>query len=159
MPRSAPTPTPTKRRIHLIDIENLLGGNVTDPRTRDLLTTYHGTGLIASADLVIVAGAKRAAAEWFFAPPHNWRRIITANRPDAADHALIEAGQAYAYSPSTHLLIGSGDHSFIPVAMRARAAGAHIHGLICEGKLAHALRVLCDQITTITLPDRRWPAE
>ena len=152
MSRSAPPPT--RRRIHLVDIENLLGGNVTDRRTRDLVARYHSTGLIGTADLVIVAGAHRAAARWAFAAPQGWRRIITADRPDAADDALVRAGQAFAYSPTTHLVIGSGDHYFIPVAATARAAGAQIHGLICEGKLAHGLAVLCDQITQITLQIR-----
>ncbi len=64
MPRTAPTPT--RRCIHLVDIENLLGGWVTDQRTRHLVARYHSTGLIGSADLVIVAGAHRAAARWAF---------------------------------------------------------------------------------------------
>ena len=93
MPRTAPTPT--RRCIHLVDIENLLGGWVTDQRTRHLVARYHSTGLIGSADLVIVAGAHRAAARWAFAAPQGWRRIITADRPDAADDALVKAGQAY----------------------------------------------------------------
>ncbi|HSU36210.1 MAG TPA: hypothetical protein VLJ88_11170 [Propionibacteriaceae bacterium] len=155
MPRSAPVST--RRCIHLVDIENLLGGWVTDQRTRHLVARYHGTGLIGSADLVIVAGAHRAAARWAFAAPQGWRRIITADEPDAADDALVKAGQAYAFSPTTHLVIGSGDHYFVPVAETARAAGAQIHGLIGEGQLAPRLAVLFDAITQIALRIRPRP--
>ena len=156
MPRTAPTPS--RRCIHLVDIENLLGGWVTDQRTRHLVARYHSTGLIGSADLVIVAGAHRAAARWAFAAPQGWRRIITADRPDAADDALVKAGQAYAFSPTTHLVIGSGDHYFIPVAEKARAAGAQIHGLIGEGQVAPRVAVLFDATTQIGVRIRRRPA-
>lgn len=149
MPRSAPTLPPTRRCIHLVDIENLLGGWVTDDRTADVVARYHRTGAIGSSDLVIVAGAQGAAKRWAFIAPWGWRRIFTADRPDSADDALVEAGQVFAFSPTTHLVIGSGDHRFVPVATKARESGAQIHGVIGEGRLARRLAVLCDRITHI----------
>jgi hypothetical protein len=152
MHRTANTATCPTRCVHLIDIENLLGGYLTCQRAEHLISAYCSTGLVGSRDLVVIAGARRGARHWLFAPPSGWRRIITSDAPEAADLALIDAVSHISFSATTHLAIASGDHRFLPLAARARSGGALVFQLIGEGKPALAYASRCDH----TVDLRTW---
>ena len=62
--------------------------------------------------------ARRAAHRWVFDTPANWRKIICGNTVDAADEALIEAGNAVW--DLSGLVIGSGDGAFTDLVTSAQ---------------------------------------
>lgn len=117
----------TSRTLHLVDLENLAGS----PRmsTHDAIETLH-TYLAAAqwqpGDLVYVAMNPHLAGQIAFdvAVPCN---MHCAHGRDGADLALLaHAAPEFVARRATRLVIGSGDHIFVPRATGARDLGVDV---------------------------------
>lgn len=145
--RSAPAPylfdsrtiTPTGgrhrtgrgRAFHAIDLENQLMGNVRADRVRAWWSTYQRTIGVRWDDHLYVALAQRNTPAFLDLPGTGIKRLIGANGPDGADHALIDAIDAqWIAQRYTHFYLVSDDKIFTTIAREVHTAGVrviHVH--------------------------------
>src|SRR4051812_22281292 len=88
-PLTLSVPMLTSRALHLVDVENLLGGPwFTVGEVTAISLAYARTAGVAAGDLVVVASSHHTAlAVWF-----GWgdaRRLVRSG-PDGADLALLD---------------------------------------------------------------------
>jgi hypothetical protein len=112
------------RRLHLIDIENLVG----DPRpslgqVRQVHSLYEACLVFGAMDQVEVAASSHQTLEnAAFGWPHVHYRAWYG--PDGADLALVDVLRNEDVARRfTHVVIGSGDHLFAEDAARLAARG------------------------------------
>jgi NYN domain len=113
------------RDLHLVDVENLCDGQVTEAACAAFSAAYHSRRLVGPADLVTVGGTPASIKHTFALGP-SWRRVVgRSGCTDAADLALLDAMPSSARLPTfRRLVIVSRDHIFTEAAQRA-----HAHGL------------------------------
>ncbi len=144
------------RTVHIIDIENELGGSIV---TADQVSTWwrvyrdHAVG-VRSDDQVIVATGHRAAATVWFALPQTGIQRRVRGGIDGADHALIESVDIpHLASRYERLVIASGDNIFTDLALRARARGMRVHQVVGKGTSSRTLTAACPTRTRIRTQD------
>lgn len=114
------------RSLHLVDADNLIG----DPRTTDLaliravLYAYRAAAGFVVGDLVTVATGTNGAH--VLAVELAWPEVAHRRRrgPDGADRVLVdEATWAAQRRRFARVVVGSGDHIFLPAVELLLAAG------------------------------------
>lgn len=135
--------------IHVIDLENLLGGGgATLDEAAALWSLYRQQGPgVAPADLVIIA-ASVAVAEKFAEvfTDHDVRWAVGSNGPDGADHAILRTFNARRHSVKYGVLyIGSGDHIYAAMILTAKKFDMKVRIVVTEladkkPRLSHALK-------------------
>lgn len=134
------------RTLNLIDLENLLGGEVQAPRVREVWSQFVNVADTRFDDHSTVAVSGRHAAAAFFALPTGIRRVIGANRPDGADLALIDSVEiAWVAAHFGQVVIGSGDHIFAPMARQFRDAGLSVIQVLGAGACSAELYRQCTE--------------
>ena len=114
------------RRLHLVDIENLVGDPLPSlSQVRRALGLYTGCLAFGAMDQVEVASSHltllNAALGW----PHARYRVRSG--PDGADLALLDVLRHENIAQRfTHVAIGSGDHLFAEEAARLAAQGVWV---------------------------------
>lgn len=105
------------RRLHVIDVENLLGtGRPLPAELAWCERTYRSLGIVGPHDLVVVASNPSIGLDvgrcWLS------RRLVVGHGPDGADHALLRVlTQERIDRCFTHVVLASGDGIFAdPVA-------------------------------------------
>jgi len=135
---------PSQRTLHLLDIENLLGGRVTAARVKVMFALYCETAEVDVADLVVAACSHRFASKVLFALPAQVRVVIGADVPDGADLALLDAVDAQSQAARfARVVVGSGDHAFAPLAQEFVVAGCPADMVTGSGFTARRLRMVC----------------
>lgn len=119
--------------LHLIDIENLCGGWVSDKSCAEVWDHYlHQVG-VSPEDQIIVAASVRHAAPAFFTLPPTARRLLVSNAPDAADRALLDSVRLdRVITLHRSVVIASGDGAFAPLAQRLRAVGLRVTQVVTD---------------------------
>ena len=139
------------RTLHLLDIENLAGGRVTIERCRRIWDEYVTVVGVRPNDQIVSAVAGRNAAAAAFGLPTRLRRVIGRDVKDGADRALMEAIDiGHVASRFEHVVIGSGDHFFVPAARQLRLLGCDVSLALGAAKVAAALYLCCR--SSFTLP-------
>lgn len=134
------------RTINLVDLENLVGGDVNNELVRRTWSEFVGVTDTRYDDHSTVAVSKRHAATAFFALPSAIRRVIGANRPDGADIALLESVDTdWAAANFGQVVIASGDHIFAPLAQQFRDAGLRVMQVIGAGRCSAELYGACTE--------------
>ena len=131
-------PCMTVRSLHLVDLENLAG----DPRAseRDALAAYVDYLRAADwrADDVVYLAVNPGLAErigWASVVPC---RLHCARGTDGADLALLaHAAPEFVARRFERLVVGSGDHIFVPRAMAARDLGVEVTVVSRPASLSH----------------------
>lgn len=145
---------PRGRSIHLIDVENLLGG--TDFAELEVIQLMAEFGYLVdrrSFDHVVIASCHRAApATWFGCPEA--RRLVRSG-PDGADRALIDVIErenlAVRYD---RIVIGSGDGIFAEPAAVLQARGASVTVVAPPSGLSLKLKLAVRDIRIINIKGR-----
>ena len=144
--------------MHLIDIENLCGGaGVSGEQARATIDQYLALARWQSGDLVVIAAHPSLGRQIAWDPPVEWR-LHTAYGTDGADLALLtHAAPEFVARRVQRLVIGSGDHAFIPRARAARDLGVGVMivsraDALCRGWVRHGFPVahLRDAVTAPT---------
>lgn len=122
-------------RLHLLDIENMVAGDVSADRCaawwEDYVTTMGG---VWDRDQITIAAAWRHAAAAFFAVPATARRIGVTSAADAADLALLDSVDVERVAQHhDEVIIASGDHIFAPLARALRAADVRVVQVVAPG--------------------------
>lgn len=124
---AAPMPS---RRLHVIDVENLLNGAVNDIASAERLwEVYRRQAPAVFPTDVVVVSAGRTAAHLlrgvFIGKNVKW--VIGQTCRNGADRALINAvNVAWAAKNFNEIIIASGDGAFAPLAERAKRASLRI---------------------------------
>ena len=134
------------RTIHLLDVENLLGGPVFTAAQVSLLEhAYASIAGVRDSDQFILATSHFAAEPTWFGWGRPCRRLVRSG-VDGADLALIdvmtEEGLADRFA---HVMLGSGDGIFAEPCARLQSMGSQLtvvsrERLALSRKLAFAVR-------------------
>jgi hypothetical protein len=120
------TKTLVSRSVHLIDVENLLGGvDFTEMDVTGLISRYSGVAPKAPLDHLVVASSHRAApAVWFGWPEA--RRLVQSG-PNGADLALLRVIEHERLAARyDRVVIGSGDGIFAEPAAALQELGVKV---------------------------------
>ncbi len=114
------------RRLHLIDIENLVGAPLPSlGQVRETLGLYTGRLAFDAMDQVEVASSHLALLNAALGWPNAHYRIQSG--PDGADLALLDVlRHENVDGRFTHVAIGSGDHLFAEDVARLAAHGVWV---------------------------------
>lgn len=142
-----------ERVLHLVDVENLLGGpNFTPERAAWVHRAYAATAPNGRVNQVIVATSHRAAPSTWFAWPESARRLVRSG-PDGADDALLHVLAAESVERRfDHVVIGSGDHIFAFRARRLQNDGRQVSVVAVRGSLSNQLRLAVADIRFLDAP-------
>jgi hypothetical protein len=142
------------RVLHLVDVENLVGGaDFTPAEAAAARDAYAAAAPLGAADQVILATSHRCAATTWFVWPASARRLVRSG-PDGADLALLEVlGVERVEQRFDRVVIGSGDGIFAFPAARLQAAGCHVIVVTRPDALSRQLRLAVRDIRWIeTVP-------
>lgn len=130
------------RRLHVIDIENLLGGGtMTAARLRAWSDAYLGLGVFRCGDHVTIGVDVTGAAEVKFALGS--ARVVIGRGRDGADRALLGVLREEV-DPVEHyagLVLASGDGAFAEDVARLRDRGFEVTVVSRPHCLSSRLRV------------------
>jgi hypothetical protein len=132
-------PAPTSRSLHLVDIENLMGGPAfTVEDAADLVGEYAPVAELGPKDLTVVASSHYAAyAAWFGWP--NARRLVKSGR-DGADLALADVMlNEDICRRFERVVVGSGDGIFAHPSAWLQANGCSVTVVCRPGSLSREL--------------------
>ena len=114
---------PAGRTLHVIDIENLVGGSGAGASAvAPVLSAYRSAAAVRDGDHALIAAGPTLAVAAGLAWPGAQLRF--GHGIDGADDALLAAVEpAFAADHYDRVVIASGDHAFLPLvaALRARA--------------------------------------
>ena len=134
------------RRLHLVDIENLVGGPLPSlSQVREARGLYTNCLPFGAMDQVEVASSHltllNAALGW----PHAHHRVRSG--PDGADLALLDVLRHENVSRRfTHVAIGSGDHLFAEEAAHLAAQGIWVTVVSRQRSLSPALELAACEV-------------
>lgn len=141
------------RRLHLLDIENLVGGShAGEEAVVAAYSSYDGIVGPGPADqLVIACGPTLAPRAWFAAPRR--ARLLLGRGLDGADRALRAAAPVrFVAEHYSGVVIGSGDGGFAAYARSLRAAGCAVEIVLGRGAPARALLAAADRVSSLSSP-------
>jgi hypothetical protein len=129
------------RSLHLVDVENLVGG--TTFREVDVAVTaaaYKPVATMGPSDLVVVASSHFTAPQTWF----GWgsaRRLVRSG-PDGADLALIEVIETESVATRfSRVVVASGDKIFAEAAAWLQAQGVNVTVVTRADALSNRLRL------------------
>jgi NYN domain len=143
------------RALHLIDVENLLGGPNFDRRQAAWgRAAYLATAPDAIVNQLVISSSHRAAPAAWFAWPYSTRRLVRSG-PDGADLALLDLlSVEQVHTRYDRVVIGSGDGIFALPAAKLQAAGCAVTVVTRGESLARELRLAVRDIRFLGSPPR-----
>jgi hypothetical protein len=150
---------PGVRSLHLVDVENLLGGANFDEREAAAAAAAYGpVADLGETDLVVVASSHHAAsATWF-----GWRnaRRVVQSGPDGADRALIKIIETENIPARfERVVIASGDQIFAEPAARLQTLGVTVTVVSRPESLSRHLRFAVRDVRYLRLLPNLGPIE
>lgn len=148
---ATPYPEARLRSLHLVDVENLLGGtNFGEADVALAAAAYGPVAGLAATDLVVVSSSHHTArAAWF-----GWgeaRRIVRSG-VSGADLALIEVIETENVAVRfDRIVIGSGDGNFAVSAAKLQAAGIAVTVVSRPAFLSRQLRLAVRDVRHLDL--------
>jgi hypothetical protein len=146
------TPLPAGRSLHLVDVENLLGGTAfAEHDVAALACAYRRSAAIGPSDPVIVASSHHTApAVWF-----GWgdaRRLVRSGS-DGADLALLDVIEHENVAARfQRIVIGSGDGIFAFPAAALQRAGVAVTVVSQPEFLSNRLRLAARDVRFLAPP-------
>jgi NYN domain len=140
------------RALHVVDIENLVGAAIpTLDRVCEVQYQYLACLGFGGDDQVVLAtshlGLLNAGLGW----PH--ARHLVRSGKDGADLELIDVLEHENVAARfRHVVIGSGDGGFSPVAANLAARGLHITVVSRWGSLAQTLASIAEEVIYLDDP-------
>jgi len=144
---------PRGRSLHLIDIENLMGGPFEGTAAlKAALSTYLRAVGPGELDLYLIACNPALAFTAKVALPG--AQLLMRGGPNGADFALIDWASDVLWLAARHdrIVIGSGDGIFETVAYAYRALGLEVDVVAREGSISRRLATSSTRVTQIANP-------
>lgn len=131
------------RALHLIDLENLVGGpSVSDTTIKGVWSAYYGGVPKTASDQLLVGSSRFFARRIWWTLPEGIQRRVRDGQDGGELAILAEVDLDHLVERFGRLVIASGDGRFAELAAAARSRGVHVH-----------------QVTGIGLPSRALMAE
>ncbi|OUS97277.1 NYN domain-containing protein [Rhodococcus sp. NCIMB 12038] len=157
IPRTGRHRSVRPRTLHLIDLENLVDGQVTTQTCTAAWEEYRRCLDVRWDDHVLVAVSEKNALTAFLALPGTVQKVVGHNRPDGADHALVDAVPlGWAQARFQQVVIASGDHFFTSLAENLTTAGMLVVQAIGGGWTSAELYRACPSQYYLTDLQRRF---
>lgn len=140
--------TPTKRTLHLIDLENLCGcATCTSAMTADIHRVYMQKVPTSPYDQYVIATSHHNALATTTWP--GGRRVVRSGK-DGADSVLFEqAMDTDLTSRFSNIVLASGDRFFVPAAKALKEQGHHVTVVVANGWPSYALRSEADHFVPL----------
>lgn len=141
--------TNIERRLHLVDVENLVSTTRVWPRlVRQCRCRYLDVAKPGESDLVVVACSHHVAKVVGFEWPG--ARLVVRSGQDGADLALLEAWKDLSVDKSSfaEVIIASGDSIFVPLALELARTGVRVTVISRTENLALSLRLAAGTVVT-----------
>lgn len=139
------------RALHLVDIENLTGTGLPDPRAvQRARLALNGAVPVGAGDHVVV-GSSHAAALAIF---EGWgvARFVWRSGHDGADLALLGVLEEDVTTRFDHVVIASGDGIFAEAAARLGAGGCDVTVVAREGGISRRLSTAVQDVRFLRQP-------
>jgi len=122
------------RALHLVDLENLAGGPGQECFVyRDIWDDYTFSAGLNEQDHVEIATCGLVMAEAAFSLPTRYPKHC-ANGADGAENLLLGiVGPEFVARRYEWLVIGSGDHAFVPYALEVQRLGGKVRIVSAPG--------------------------
>lgn len=142
-----------ERALHVIDVENVLGGTLP-MNVGEVFETYRRRVGYRTGDLVVAAASHLVTKRVAFDLP-TWITCHAAGGgADAADRWLLRnVDVGWACGRVSRVVIGSGDGIFWKLASDLRSAGVRVEVAAIDGCLSRTLNHLADEVHTLDRPD------
>jgi hypothetical protein len=146
-------PSRRARTLHLVDVENLVGGtNLRPGDVREVARLYRSAARIRDRDHVIVASSHHCAPLVWFEWDPSARRLVRSGS-DGAELALLAVVETERPVGSfDRLVIGSGDGIFAETAARLQQAGVAVSVVTRPEALSRRLRFAVRDVRYLVLP-------
>lgn len=146
---------PPGRTLHLLDIENLLAGQICPGDVTRLWQAYTAWVKPAGHDHIVVAYGPTGAARSAFELPAQVATRIGAPGPDSADHVLLALIEdpAWVAARYTNVVIASADHIFANPAAALAHAAVPLAQVLGRCRHSYHLSLACQTTITLPLPD------
>jgi hypothetical protein len=131
---------PAGRSLHLVDVENLMGGpELGDTALHEALAGYRTSAPVSEGDHVIIGANPQLGLAAKTAWPS--ARLVVRGGPDGADIALLEAVRDVDFIAARYdqIVVGSGDGAFEVVAREFRSRGIAVGVVSLRRGLSYAL--------------------
>lgn len=131
---------PAGRSLHLVDVENLMGGpQLGDTALREALAGYRTSAPVTEGDHVIIGANPRLGPAAKTAWPG--ARLVVSGGPDGADIALLDAVRDIDFIAARYdrIVVGSGDGVFEVVVREFRSRGLAVGVVSLRQGLSFAL--------------------
>jgi hypothetical protein len=142
---------PAGRTLHLVDVENLMGGPLAGPiALRSSLAAYRSLARVHPLDHIVVGVNPAMAIGVYEVWPT--ARLATRGGPDGADLALLAQVSDIEWTARRYdrVVIGSGDGIFAAAAAGLRAAGVEVIVVSRASSLSMNLAAMAS--VTLVLP-------
>lgn len=131
---------PPGRTLHLIDVENLMGGPLAGVGAlKQASELYRIAAPVRASDHVIVASNPRLACD----AGVEWQagRLVTGHGPNGADRALLRAVRDLGWVAERYdrIVIGSGDGVFVGTVRALKEYGVAVGVVAIDGCLSKDL--------------------
>lgn len=133
------------RTLHLVDLENLVAGVVTEQSVSAAWQEYRRVLGVRWNDHVVVSVSEKNALAAFLALPGTIQRVMGRNCPDGADLELIAAVDlGWAQTRFQQVVMASGDHIFTDLARDLSSRGIVVIQAIGASQTSWELYLACE---------------
>lgn len=147
------------RALHLIDLENLVGGpNAPDELIRRVWACY-AHGVPRRKDDQVRVGSSRlfASRSWWMLP--TWVSRYARDGKDGGEQVILDSIDLHYVSDRFgKIVIASGDGAFTQLASDARTMGIHVHQVTGLGLASKRLREAAHTRSKLRVPSLWNPA-
>jgi hypothetical protein len=141
---------PAGRALHILDIENLMGGPREGATSLHITSQLYRTAVrISTSDQVVVGANPRLAVDLW--PEWKGTHLVFGKGPDGADKALLSTinDARNIASRFDRVVIGSGDGIFTNAVYALRSLGIAVGVVGRERTVSHALANAADFVVFI----------
>lgn len=140
---------PSGRELHVVDVENLLGGPACSVDAVAALAHAFERVAAVRGEALIVVGASHGSGA--LASGLGWcgARVVWQPGHDGADRALLEVLTEDVANRFERVVIGSGDGAFAPMASHLRIQGCRVTVIARRGAVSRKIRMAVRDIRYI----------
>lgn len=140
-PNPRPTTSPPKgRALHLVDLDNLVGGPDHPELAVPALRVYLAVADFEVGDHLVLGADSSLAHKTCFDLPRGARLLIGYGKDGADDRLIAAAEPSFVAARYDRVVICSGDHRFAPLARDLSARGVVVDVAARRRSLARVLR-------------------
>jgi len=141
-----------ERTAHLVDLDNLTKGEKLTANSMSCLAhAYASAAQYCDGHLSVVATSHHSFPINVFEWPFSAQRLVKSGKDGADEILAAQVEDLLQVVGLNRVVIGSGDHYFVPAVIQFQAAGIHVHAVAHRSSMSTALRLAVDSYSYIHL--------